>query len=300
MARIRSVKPDFFTSERVAELPLSARLTFIGLWTHVDDNGVTVDNGRLIAAAIWPLEEDPRETLRRTLEDLRRLSDAGLVVRYEADGRRLLYVRGWDEHQKVSHPGKPRYPRPDTMPPKPPTSGDGLDHSDRDEYSGESPESLASPPEILRPEQGAGSREERAGSRETPSRALARTPARDVAPPDDGDPPTRVEALVTEYRENSQRGVSSKNARKLSEEIHQLILDGFTDLEIRNGLWQMRQRGFGPALLAQVVEEMANKASPLPDNVRALPAVRPSTTDQRVSAALALAAKYDALEGGTA
>jgi hypothetical protein len=174
MARIRSIKPDFFTSERVAGLPVTARLTFIGLWTHVDDNGVTVDNGRLITAALWPLEEDPRETLQRTLEDLRRLSEAGLIVRYEAAGKRLLFVRGWDEHQKVSHPGKPRYPRPEAMPPKPPTSADADPDEPEGPSSGESPEDLLSPLETLRPEQGAGSREQgREQGTNTRSRASA-------------------------------------------------------------------------------------------------------------------------------
>lgn len=39
MAKIRSIKPDFFTSEDVSALPLRARLTWIGLWTHCDDHG---------------------------------------------------------------------------------------------------------------------------------------------------------------------------------------------------------------------------------------------------------------------
>lgn len=167
MARIRSIKPDFFTSEKIASLPLSARLTFIGLWTHADDNGVAVDNVRLIAAAIWPLEDDPLEALVRTSEDLQRLSEAGLIVRYEVGGRALLFITNWDEHQKVSHPGKPRFVRPspaqieasisiayvmacdDAAPPE--TDGS---------VSGESPESGENVQETLSPEQGAGSREQ--------------------------------------------------------------------------------------------------------------------------------------------
>ena len=112
MARIRSIKPDFFTSETVASLPLSTRLTFIGLWTYVDDNGVGMDNELLINAAIWPLEEDPLETLARTREDLASLSREGLVDRYRDSRKRYLFVTSWDEHQKVDHPRKPRYPRP--------------------------------------------------------------------------------------------------------------------------------------------------------------------------------------------
>lgn len=164
MARIRSIKPDFFTSEKLAALPLSARMTFIGLWTHADDNGVAVDNARLICAAIWPLEEDPLEALVRTQEDLRRLSTAGLIVRYEVAGKALLYIPGWDEHQKVSHPGKPRYARPEpdvieqALSQVAPVSGDADEATAG--TSGESPEDLGNAPETLGPEQGAGSREQ--------------------------------------------------------------------------------------------------------------------------------------------
>ena len=92
MARIRSIKPEFFTSETIAALPLSARLTFIGLWTYVDDNGVGIDNELLITAAIWPLERDNLETLARTREDLASLSREGLVSRYQ-DSRKSYLLR---------------------------------------------------------------------------------------------------------------------------------------------------------------------------------------------------------------
>ena len=161
MARIRSIKPDFFTSEKIAALSLSARLTFIGLWTYVDDNGVGLDNERLIVAAIWPLETDPLETLRRIQEDLRSLHEALLVTRYRDSERRYIHIRSWAEHQKVSHPGKPRYPLPDTP-------GVTCEHPKRGRHSGqpsgEFPEILRRAPEILAPEQGAGSREQGAGN----------------------------------------------------------------------------------------------------------------------------------------
>lgn len=178
MARIRSIKPDFFVSETIAALPLSARLTFIGLWTHVDDNGVTVDNARLINAALWPLEEDPLETLQRTREDLRRLSMAGLIQRYEHSGRHYLFVSTWDEHQKVSHPGKTRYPRPDA-------DGCTLLTSDGEapsQSSGDSPETLPKPPETLAPEQGAGSREQGHTSTAARPRHTGPTPGSDDDP----------------------------------------------------------------------------------------------------------------------
>ena len=116
MARIRSIKPEFFTSEAIAALQLSARLTFIGLWTYADDNGVGIYNELLITAAIWPLERDNLETLSRTREDIASLSRAGLVTLYSDSRKTYVFVTSWDEHQKVDHPRKPRYPRPCEVP----------------------------------------------------------------------------------------------------------------------------------------------------------------------------------------
>jgi hypothetical protein len=149
MARIRTIKPDFFTSEKIASLPVTARLTFIGLWTYVDDNGVGLDNARLVMAAVWPLEDDPTQTLKQVAEDLSVLTDRGLIQRYTAGGRKLIYIPGWDEHQKVQHPAKPRHERPST-------SG----NIDPPEGSGEPHEDPMSPPETFTPEQGTGNREQ--------------------------------------------------------------------------------------------------------------------------------------------
>lgn len=115
MARIRSIKPEFFTSEAIAAQPLSARLTFIGLWTYVDDNGVGLDNELLITAAVWPLERDNLETLARTREDIASLSRARLVSRYRDSRKSYIHVTSWEEHQKVDHPRKPRYPLPNEV-----------------------------------------------------------------------------------------------------------------------------------------------------------------------------------------
>lgn len=111
MARIRSIKPEFWTSESVGSLDISARLTFIGIWCYVDDNGVGVFNEVLITAALYALD-DPTEALARTREDLRSLSGAGLISVYRNGSKRYIAVTNWDEHQKPSHPRAPRYPRP--------------------------------------------------------------------------------------------------------------------------------------------------------------------------------------------
>lgn len=114
--RIRSIKPEFWSSEDVAALDWEARLVFIGLWSYVDDNGVGRDVPKLIVADLFPLEDDPRETLARVSRALLQLSEHSLITRYEgSDGRHYLFITGW-QHQRIDRPAKPRYPRP--------TSGD--------------------------------------------------------------------------------------------------------------------------------------------------------------------------------
>lgn len=109
MARIRTIKPSFFASEDVSALPLRARLTWIGLWTHCDDQGRCKDNVRLIKAAVWPLDD---VSLRDVEEDLDTLAGAGRIVRYESDGQRCLAVVNWDAHQVINRPTASKLPAP--------------------------------------------------------------------------------------------------------------------------------------------------------------------------------------------
>lgn len=109
MARIRSIKPEFFASEDVSELPFRARLTWIGLWTHCDDHGRAKDVTRLIKAAVWPLDD---VTLTDVEEDLDVLAGHGRIVRYSVDGRHYLAVVNWHVHQAINRPGRPTCPAP--------------------------------------------------------------------------------------------------------------------------------------------------------------------------------------------
>lgn len=113
--RIRSIKPEFYSSQTLARLDRSARFTFVGLWAYVDDNGVGVDDPRLIAAALCPLDDDPVAAREEIAADLDALAAVGVIARYQIDGRQLLFVVSWDEHQKIGHPRKPRFPRPTSV-----------------------------------------------------------------------------------------------------------------------------------------------------------------------------------------
>lgn len=117
--RIRSIKPEFWRSDDITSLPISTRLTFIGLWSYVDDNGVGADKLVSIVADLYADEfaSDPLETLGRVTEDLKRLASGGQVTRYKAahNGtlKDLLYITKWKQHQRVNHPSLGhKYPLP--------------------------------------------------------------------------------------------------------------------------------------------------------------------------------------------
>jgi hypothetical protein len=108
--RIRQIKPEFWTSEDIAALDWPTRLVFIGMLSYVDDNGVGRDVEKLITSSLFPLEEDQHATRMQITCSLQRLHTAGLIERYEADGRPFLEITGFSKHQYIPRPNKPRYP----------------------------------------------------------------------------------------------------------------------------------------------------------------------------------------------
>ena len=109
--RIRTIKPEFWRSADIAALSVEDRLLFIGLWSYVDDNGVGRDDPQLIQCDLYPLDTFTEASVR-THGGLMRLSQQGLITRYEGPGgRRYLQINSWDKHQKINRPSKPRFPR---------------------------------------------------------------------------------------------------------------------------------------------------------------------------------------------
>ena len=109
MARIRTVKPEAFVSESLAEVSVEAERTFFGLLTQSDDHGRHRDNAAIIAGLLWPLRAE--HTSVHVEDDLHQLANAGLLCRYTGcDGRRYLHVVTWSAHQKIDKPSQSRLP----------------------------------------------------------------------------------------------------------------------------------------------------------------------------------------------
>ncbi|MFD9206594.1 hypothetical protein ACFVZM_09950 [Streptomyces sioyaensis] len=109
MARIRTIKPEAFVSESLAEVSVEAERTFFGLLTQADDHGRHRDNAAIIAGVLWPLRAE--HTSVHVEDDLHQLATAGLICRYTGcDGRRYLHIVTWSAHQKIDKPSQSRLP----------------------------------------------------------------------------------------------------------------------------------------------------------------------------------------------
>ncbi len=93
MARIRTIKPEFFTSEDVVELSAMARLLYIALWCEADKEGRLCWKTKTFKMRYFPADDC----------DIDAMCDAlvtrGLVCLY---GENLAYIPTFKDHQHIN------------------------------------------------------------------------------------------------------------------------------------------------------------------------------------------------------
>lgn len=108
MSRIRTIKPEFWTSEQVVECSTTARLLFIGIWNFADDRGVLPASIRQLKMLVFPGDDF---TVGHMTGFVKELVSQGLLAEFEGDdGREYWAVTGW-KHQKIEKPNY-KYPAP--------------------------------------------------------------------------------------------------------------------------------------------------------------------------------------------
>ena len=99
MARIRTIKPEFWGDEKLAPCSPITRLVFLGLISMADDAGRVVDNVKVIDAFVFP---ETSETCRGSIDEL---SAMGRIRRGKtASGQRIIEIANWHAHQKIEKP----------------------------------------------------------------------------------------------------------------------------------------------------------------------------------------------------
>ena len=104
MARIRTIKPDFWTSEALSECSVSARLLFIGTWNFADDYGNLERSSKRIKMQIFPADSIDVEPL------IQELITHGLLIEYSVSSKKYLHIPGFKDHQVINRPSKPTCP----------------------------------------------------------------------------------------------------------------------------------------------------------------------------------------------
>lgn len=100
MARARTIKPNYFKNELLAEASPHARLLFIGLWCLADKAGRLEDRPLRIRAEVFPYETVDAEALLAELAAFREDDGtASFIVRYVVDGKRFIQIVNFAEHQ---------------------------------------------------------------------------------------------------------------------------------------------------------------------------------------------------------
>lgn len=110
MARIRTIKPEFFTSEQIAECSTSARLLFVGMWCFCDDGGVHPASAKRLKMEIFPADPITDDEVRGLIDEL---IGSELLVEFEVGNERFWHVSKWEKHQKIDRPTL-KHPRPDS------------------------------------------------------------------------------------------------------------------------------------------------------------------------------------------
>lgn len=108
MARIRSIKPEFWVSEQIGECSTNARLLFVGLWTFCDDNGVHPAKVGTLKAEVFPLDDFSKEQVQSWIDELIK---NGLICEFSNNSTTYWHVLTWDKHQKIDKPSR-KHPLP--------------------------------------------------------------------------------------------------------------------------------------------------------------------------------------------
>jgi len=120
MARIRTIKPEFWEDEKVAYLSRDARLMLIGCFNLADDEGLLRWTPAYIKSGLFMYDDDLTVDGVKSL--MAEVTSAGIILTYSpavkgAAKQQLAWIIKFRIHQKINRP------QPSKLPPPPLQSG---------------------------------------------------------------------------------------------------------------------------------------------------------------------------------
>lgn len=106
MARIRTIKPEFWINEQVLNCSIPARLLFIGMWNFCDDDGVYPVSYFKLKHLIYAAENFTIEDIKIMIDELK-AND--LLEEFNWENKAYWQVTGWHKNQVINNPSKVRH-----------------------------------------------------------------------------------------------------------------------------------------------------------------------------------------------
>lgn len=97
MARIRTIKPEFFTSEDIVSMTPLARLFYVSLWCESDREGRLEWKPNTFKLRYLPGDECDVPALAEEL------TERGLILLYEVAGKKYAEIPTFKEHQVINN-----------------------------------------------------------------------------------------------------------------------------------------------------------------------------------------------------
>lgn len=153
MARKRMIDPSFWEDLTMGQLSRDARLCFLGLLSHADDEGRVQVDPRYIKRAVFGFDDDlAAADVACILDELRQR--ATNLVFYEAGGRHLAAFLNWRRYQYIQKSQKSTLPGPPSNEPLPyqydtatvPVSNNGIEKNGIEKNGGECARVTPPPP----------------------------------------------------------------------------------------------------------------------------------------------------------
>lgn len=112
MARIRTIKPEFWEDESIGLLTMGARLLFAACFNLADDEGLLRWTPEYLKAGVFMYDKDV--TSEQVDQFMDELATAGMIVPYRAgkSQQKLGWILNFLKHQRINRPQPSKLPPP--------------------------------------------------------------------------------------------------------------------------------------------------------------------------------------------
>jgi len=116
MARIRTVKPEFWQDETIGELSSNARLLFLCSLNLADDEGLLSWNASFLRAQAFIFDD---VSIEETESYMKELINGKIIFEYrDQKNKKYGWILNFRKHQKIDRPQKPKHPVPSLQNPE--------------------------------------------------------------------------------------------------------------------------------------------------------------------------------------